>query len=193
VTGRHHRGTPLIRLLVRLGWQRDPANWTVPCRDLDGRRARLLIRLAPTGITITPTVPGPLRLTGLQVGQLRHATRDAVFTGGLLADPDQAEPARRSWRTEAPPGPRDKLPLQREVIHLIPAAPRPTVWELCQKMNQTHMNQVVGDLARRTWMNSRIHSGWSGQARAETITPSTTAAPFTNSAPAAVTSGSSAG
>jgi hypothetical protein len=85
VTGRHHRGTPLIRLLARLSWQRDPA--------------------------------------ALQVGQLRHAARDVVLTGGLLADPDQAEPARRSWRTEAPTAPRDNLPLQREVIHLIPAAP----------------------------------------------------------------------
>lgn len=32
MTGRHHRGTPLIRLLARLGWQRDPASGTVPCR-----------------------------------------------------------------------------------------------------------------------------------------------------------------
>lgn len=110
VTGLHHRGTPLIRLLARLGWQRDPEGWTVA----------------------------------------------------------------------------------REATYLIPAPVRPTGWELCQR-NQTQRNQVAGDLARRTWMNSRIHSGWSGQARAETITPSTTAAPFTNCAPAAVTSGSSAG
>jgi hypothetical protein len=94
VTGRHHRGTPLIRLLARLGWQRDPDGWTVPCRDLDGRRARLLVRLAPTGITLTPTAPGPLRLTVLQVGQLRGAARDAIYTVGLLADPDHAEPAQ---------------------------------------------------------------------------------------------------
>jgi hypothetical protein len=37
-------------------------------------------------------------------------------------------------------------------------------------------------------MNSRIQAGWSGQARAETICPSMTAAPSTNSAPAAATS-----
>ena len=42
-------------------------------------------------------------------------------------------------------------------------------------------------------MNSRIQAGWSGQARAETICPSITAAASTNSAPAAVTSGASAG
>ena len=42
-------------------------------------------------------------------------------------------------------------------------------------------------------MNSRIQAGWSGQARADTIWPSTTAALSTYSAPAAVTSGASAG
>jgi len=51
----------------------------------------------------------------------------------------------------------------------------------------------AGALERKIWMNSRIHAGWSGQARAETICPSTTAAPSTNSPPAAVTSGASAG
>jgi hypothetical protein len=172
VTGRHHRGTPLIRLLARLGWQRDPDGWTVPCRDLDGRRARLLVRLAPTGITLTPTAPGPLRLTVLQVGQLRGAARDAIYTVGLLADPDHAELARRSWRVEAPTALCDDLPRQREVIRLMPAVARLTVWELCAmnqgQMNQAQMNQAQmkqaqmkqaqGDLARRTWMNSRIHS-----------------------------------
>jgi hypothetical protein len=42
-------------------------------------------------------------------------------------------------------------------------------------------------------MNSRIQAGWSGQALAETICPSMTADPSTNSAPAAATSGASAG
>ena len=42
-------------------------------------------------------------------------------------------------------------------------------------------------------MNSRIQVGWSGQARAETICPSITAPLSTNSAPAAATSGASAG
>ncbi len=42
-------------------------------------------------------------------------------------------------------------------------------------------------------MDSRIQAGWSGQARAETIWPSITAALPTNSAPAAATSQASAG
>ncbi|MBV9164131.1 MAG: hypothetical protein JO309_14505 [Pseudonocardiales bacterium] len=58
----------------------------------------LLIRLAPIGITITPTVPGPLRLTVLQFGQLRSAARDAIYTVGLLAESNHAEPARDEFR-----------------------------------------------------------------------------------------------
>ncbi|MGH3754522.1 MAG: hypothetical protein ACRDRP_17850 [Pseudonocardiaceae bacterium] len=130
MTGQHHRNLPLIRLLARLGWQRDPDGWTVPCRDVDGRRARLLIRLSPTGITITPTAPGPLCLTALQVGRLWIAARDAIHTGGLLIDPDHAESAQRSWRAEAPTAPLDGPPAQREVIHLAPRPRRPSVWEL---------------------------------------------------------------
>lgn len=130
MAGQHHRSLPLIRLLARLGWQRDPDGWTVPCRDVDGRRARLLIRLSPTGITITPTAPGPLCLTALQVGRLRIAAHDAIHTGGLLIDPDHAESAQLSWRAEAPTTPLDGTPVQREAIHLAPPPRRPSVWEL---------------------------------------------------------------
>jgi hypothetical protein len=139
VTGMHRRSTPLIRLLARLGWQRDPDGWSVPCRDVDGRRARLLIGLSPAGVTITPTAPGPLRLTALQVGRLRQAARDAIQTGGLLTDPDYAEAKQRSWRAAAPTAPPDGLLVQREVIHFTSPATRPTVWELrdtCQRWSE---------------------------------------------------------
>jgi hypothetical protein len=103
VTGQHHRRMPLIQLLMRLGWQRDPDSWTVPCRDVDGRRARLLIRLAPAGITITPTAPGPLRLTPLQVGRLRGAARDAIQTGSLLTNPEHRRPPPELEHRRPPP------------------------------------------------------------------------------------------
>ena len=51
----------------------------------------------------------------------------------------------------------------------------------------------TGACSRSMRMNSRIQAGWSGQARAETISPSTTPAPSSKVAPAASTSGSSAG
>lgn len=126
---RHRRSTPLIRLLARLGWQRDPAVWTVPCRDVDGRRARLLIRLAPSGITITTTASGPLRLTVRQAGDLLAATRDGINTFGLITDPEHAESPRDAWRDEAPTVPLDGPLTQREVVHF-ERPPRPTVREL---------------------------------------------------------------
>ncbi|MGH3906909.1 MAG: hypothetical protein ACRDTE_22415 [Pseudonocardiaceae bacterium] len=78
MTRRHRRRTPLIRLLARLGWQRDPDLWTVPCRDPHGRRATLLIQLSPFGITPAATAQGPRYLTGLEVGRLRGAACDAI-------------------------------------------------------------------------------------------------------------------
>lgn len=108
----------MIRLLARLGWQRCTHRWTVPCQDVDGRQAQLVIRLSPTGVMITPTAPGPLRLTALQVGRLRGAAREAIHIGGLLTDADQAKPPRRYWHTEALTASRDDLPVQREVLHV---------------------------------------------------------------------------
>ena len=135
VPSRHRHTTPLIWLLARLGWQRDPQMWTVPCRDVDGRRARLLIRLSPSGITITTTVAGPVRLTGQQVVQLLIATRDAINTFGLLADTDHPESPRDAWRDEAPTAPLDCPVGPREVIHF-ERPPRPTVRELQARLGK---------------------------------------------------------
>ena len=143
VPSRHRRSTPLIRLLARLGWQRDPEVWTVPCRDVDGSRARLLIRLSPSGITITTTATGPLRLTGQQVVQLWVATRDAINTFGLLADPDHAESPQDAWRTEAPTAPLDPPAAQREVVHF-ERPPRPTVQELRARLGTPPAPTAVG-------------------------------------------------
>lgn len=126
VAGRHRRSTPLIRLLERLGWQRDPALWTVPCRDPHGRRAGLLIRLWPSGITLTATADGPLYLTARETGWLWGASRDAINTCGLLTRTDPAESAPR---TGAAPVPFEQPPTLREVVQ-IERPPRPTVSDL---------------------------------------------------------------
>jgi hypothetical protein len=44
----HQRMMPLLCLLVRLRWQRDPDLWTVRCRDRHGRRALLRVHLTAT-------------------------------------------------------------------------------------------------------------------------------------------------
>ncbi|HET9256437.1 MAG TPA: hypothetical protein VFO16_14730 [Pseudonocardiaceae bacterium] len=80
---RHHRTTPLLRMLARLGWQRDPDLWTVHCLDGRGRRARILVHLSAAGVCLTVPDDGPLRLTALRAGRLRAALRDAFLSTGL--------------------------------------------------------------------------------------------------------------
>jgi len=42
---RHRREVRLLAILARLGWQRDPDLWTIPCLDGHGRRAHLSVRV----------------------------------------------------------------------------------------------------------------------------------------------------
>lgn len=114
-----HRTLPLIRLLARLGWQRDPDGWTVPCRDGHGHRARLRIALTETGVVITPSTHGPWRLTPLQVGRLRAGLRDAVISLGELAGDDVVAPS-------AVP------PVARRLVRLHPPC-RPTVADITER------------------------------------------------------------
>jgi hypothetical protein len=53
--------------------------------------------------------------------------------------------------------------------------------------------QMADADTRRTFRNSRIHAGWSGQARPDTMVPSMWASLSTQVAPAAATSGAHAG
>lgn len=43
---RHRPELGLLAILARLGRQRDPALWSIPCLDGHGRRARLSIAAA---------------------------------------------------------------------------------------------------------------------------------------------------
>ncbi|MGQ0716131.1 MAG: hypothetical protein ACT4NP_02240 [Pseudonocardiales bacterium] len=117
---KRHRTTPLLRLLGRLGWQRDPDLWTVHCRDGHGRRARILVHLSGAGVC--PTVPdhGPLQLSVLQAGRLRAALRDAFLGLEYLVQAPRTKPAMPS--PARPPSYRERVPVR------IPA--RPSVAEL---------------------------------------------------------------
>jgi hypothetical protein len=120
---KRHRTTPLLRLLSRLGWQRDPDLWTVHCRDGYGRRARILVHLSATGICLTVPDHGPLQLSAWQAGQLRMALRDALLSFARLAGPDgirRTKPAAPPLTR--PPSSRERVPVR------IPA--RPSVAEL---------------------------------------------------------------
>jgi len=131
---RHQRRTPLLQLLIRLGWQRDPALWTVRCRDRYGRRAQLQVHLTEIGVGITSSSPEPLELTPTEAGRLRVALRDGTLSCGELAGPDGfRDPARPARRTPPPQRPASTRELVR--IH---RPPRPTVAEITARLAQPH-------------------------------------------------------
>ncbi len=92
------RSVPLVVLLARLTWQRDPEVWTVHCRDGRGRRTTLRIGLTTTGIAITGTGSGPWRVTMLESGRLRGAVREAL----LMLNPGAGTGPVSSGRRTAP-------------------------------------------------------------------------------------------
>ncbi len=120
---KRHRTTPLLRLLGRLGWQRDPDLWTVHCHDGYGRRARILVHLSAAGVCLTVPEQGPLQLSVLQAGQLRAALRDAFLSFEQLAGPD----GLRHTKPAAPPPTRPSSFRERVLVQF-PA--RPSVAEL---------------------------------------------------------------
>jgi hypothetical protein len=126
---KRHRTTPLLYLLGRLGWQRDPNLWTVHCRDGYGRKARILVHLSAAGVCLTVPEPGPLQLSVLQASQLRAALRDAYLSFARLADSDGIR-----GTTPAAPLPT-RPPSCRECVPIrIPA--RPSVAELRLRHSQ---------------------------------------------------------
>lgn len=128
----HRRTMPLLCLLARLGWQRDPNLWTVRCRDGDGHRARIRVHLAPTGISLAVPSPGPVQLTMWEAAQLRVALRDAIERFAELAGP---EALRASFsRPEPAPPPPENSPTPRRRVQLLPPPIRPTVAQIAQRL-----------------------------------------------------------
>lgn len=126
---KRHRTIPLLRLLGRLGWQRDPDLWTVHCRDEHGRRARILVHLSAAGVCLTVPDHGPLQLSVPQAGQLRAALRDAFLSFVRLAGTDGLFTMAESRRTKPATPPPVRPPSSRERVPVrIPA--RPSVAEL---------------------------------------------------------------
>lgn len=120
--GDGQRRTPVIRLLARLGWRRDPDKWTVQCRDGRGKRVFLDIRLADTGITVATSSPGPWVLSPLQAGRLRGAVRDALLSFDCLAG--GAHSAERTTPRAVPPPSHRPVAVsgERQRVRLAPQA-----------------------------------------------------------------------
>lgn len=125
---KHQHAMPLIRLLARLGWQRDPDLWTVRCRNHHGRRARLQVQLDEHGVTLTASSPGPWALTPMEAGRLRRALREALLDFDRLANSVSDGSLRaRATRPTEPETPPERLPRQR--VRFRPPA-RPSVAEI---------------------------------------------------------------
>ncbi|MGH3774847.1 MAG: hypothetical protein ACRDRR_03775 [Pseudonocardiaceae bacterium] len=123
----HHRTAPLLRLLGRLGWQRDPDLWAVHCRDGHGRRARILVHLGTAGVCLTVPDHGPLQLSVLQAGQLRATLRDAFLSLERLAGPDGWSVMVESQRSATPPPLRSPSFRERIPVRILA---RPSVAQL---------------------------------------------------------------
>ena len=143
MSAKHQGRTPLLRVLARLGWQRDPDLWTVPCRDQRGRRARLIVALSAMGISLASTSPEGVELTPLEVGQLRGALRDALLTLDRLAGGQQLGVRARTRRREQPPPPA-ALPRTRQRIQLDRLS-RPSVAEIVSRLDASPTSDLEVD------------------------------------------------
>ncbi len=95
---RHRRQLGLLAILERLGWQRDPRLWNVPCLDGYGHGAQLSVRLGMGWVTLDHPDIGLLYLTPPHVGKLRGALRHALLDLELFGGADLPDPAPRSER-----------------------------------------------------------------------------------------------
>lgn len=70
--------TSRINLVRRSGHRRRmPRIWTVACRTGNGRRAEVSVRWTGMGVSLKAP-EGAVLLTGLQLGRLRAALREAI-------------------------------------------------------------------------------------------------------------------
>ncbi len=116
--------------MARLGWQRDPELWNVPCQDGHGQRARLSVRLGRGWVTLDHPDLGLLYLRPQQVGKLRAALRQALLDLELLGG---AEPPGPAPRPEPAPS-IGAAPARRLPVVLQRPAARPTVADIAARL-----------------------------------------------------------
>jgi hypothetical protein len=127
---RHRRQLGLLAILERLGWQRDPRLWNVPCLDGYGHGAQLSVRLGMGWVTLDHPDIGLLYLTPPHVGKLRGALRHALLDLELFGGADLPDPAPRSERV------RDvgAVPPRRVRVVLGRPPTRPTVADIAARL-----------------------------------------------------------
>ena len=127
---RHRRQLGLLAILARLGWQRDPRLWSVPCQDGHGHRVRLSVRLGRGWVTLDHPDLGMLYLRPQQVGKLRAALRQALLDLELLGG---VEPTAPTPRPKSAPS-TGSVPARRLPVVLEPLTVRPTVADIAARL-----------------------------------------------------------
>jgi len=127
---RHRRQLGLLAILERLGWQRDPELWSVPCQDGHGHRTQLSVRLGTGWVTLDHPDCGLLYLRPQQVGKLRGALRHALLDLELFGGADLPAPTPRFER--APDVGTDPPSRVRVVFRRPPS--RPTVADIAARL-----------------------------------------------------------
>ena len=128
---RHRRQVRFLAILARLGWQRDPDLWTIPCLDGHGRRAHLAVRVGLGWVRLDCPAPGPLYLNPFHALRLRFAVREVVGDRALFGD---AGPPERPAPPEPTPNDPGVPPPRRQLVVFRRPPPRPTVADIAARL-----------------------------------------------------------
>jgi len=128
---RHRRQVRFLAILARLGWQRDPDLWTIPCLDGHGRRAQLSVRVGLGWVRLDCPAPGPLYLNPFHALRLRFAVREVVGDRALFGD---AGPPERPAPPEPTPNDPGVPPPRRQLVVFRRPPPRPTVADIAARL-----------------------------------------------------------
>jgi hypothetical protein len=129
------RQVPLLSIMSRLGWARDPVSWTAGCWDGDGHRSTVAVRLGHGFVTLEGPALGLVYLSPLQVGQLRGALKSAgldldLFGGSGL--PARPPPASHVDVT---------VPTQARRTMRMSTSDRPTVADIAARLSAREIEQ----------------------------------------------------
>lgn len=122
-----HRRTPLLSILARLKWRRDPNSWTTRCWNGQGRRSTLQVTLAYGFVALEGPSFELIYLSPLQIGRLRGVLKAAVLDLDLFGGQEL---------------PDHQVPVRPEVVSIHPRARRSVFLSVPKPL-------TVGDLQAR--------------------------------------------
>jgi hypothetical protein len=122
-----HRRVPLLSILARLKWRRDPNSWTTGCWNGWGQRSTVQVTLAYGFVTLEGPSFELIYLSPLQIGHLRGVLKAAVLDLDLFGGQELSN---------------HDVPARPEVVSVHPRARRPVFLSVPKPL-------TVGDLQAR--------------------------------------------